>query len=356
MAKKSETQIVDRLGDSRDVVPARYEITSYGADFLVDGLVRRLEDGSIYIPKFQRGFVWSYRQASRLIESFLLGLPVPGIFLSKDFETQKLLVIDGQQRLRTLQYFYEGEFGDTGTVFALRGVQPEFDRLTYRSLTDEHRRRLNDSILHATIVQQELPPEDDSSIYYIFKRINTSGTPLSPQEIRSCIYHGELNDLLKQLNENNTWRSVYGPVNKRMRDQELILRFFALYFRSDEYKRPMREFLNRYMVSNRRLQLHSAEQLAEVFAASIGVVNKYLGNQPFRPIRGLNAAVFDSIMVGVARRLEEGHIGDGEAFRTQYQSLLSNEEFIELTLSSTADEANVRQRIQTATDAFKDVQ
>ncbi|MBM3235831.1 DUF262 domain-containing protein [Candidatus Poribacteria bacterium] len=356
MARKQETEILDNSDDADEVVPVKYEITSYGADFLVDGLVRRLKDGSIFMPLFQRGFVWTYTQASRFIESLLLGLPVPGIFLSKEYETQKLLVIDGQQRLRTLQYFYEGIFPDSGKEFALSGVQPQFDSLTYKRLKDEDRRQLDNSILHATIVQQEKPPEDDSSIYYIFERLNTSGTPLSEQEIRACIYHGEFNNLLKDLNENEAWRSIYGRVNKRRKEQELILRFFALYFNSDNYKSPMKEFLNRYIASNRHLKLQSAGQLTQVFTNTIRVINDYLGNKAFRPRGALNAAVFDSVMVGVARRLEKGNICNREGFRERYQSLLKDEEYNEWTLSGTTDEARVRQRIQMATNAFRDLE
>jgi hypothetical protein len=352
MPQRGEVKIDDYLGDSDQVVPAKYEITSYGADFLVDGLIRRLMSGDIYIPTFQRGFVWNYGQASRFIESLLLGLPVPGIFLSKDYDTQKLLVIDGQQRLETLRFFYEGVFADTGKVFALRGVQKQFDRLTYKTLSEEDRRRLDDSILHATIVQQETPPEDDSSIYHIFERINTSGTALSPQEIRSCIYHGEFNDLLRNLNREKAWRSVYGNINKRMRDQELILRFFALYFYSEKYSKPMREFLNYYMVRNRHLGLQSVGQLTEIFMNTVGLINESLGNKAFRYGTGLNAAVFDSVMVGVARRLERGGSWDGETFQRQYRALLRNKEYVDLTLSSTADEINVAKRMDIATKAF----
>jgi Protein of unknown function DUF262 len=98
------------------------------------------------------------------IESLLLGLPVPGIFLSKEDQTQELLVLDGQQRLRTLQYFYDGRFPDTGHVFNLVEVQKAFLGTTYRTLSIEDRRRLDDSIIHATIVKQEAPANDDSSV------------------------------------------------------------------------------------------------------------------------------------------------------------------------------------------------
>jgi len=97
---------------SADVaVPAvRYEISSYGIDFDVKGLVERLRQDKVYVPEFQRSFVWRLPDSSRFIESLLLGLPVPGIFLAKDPDSQKLFVIDGQQRLKSLQYSYDGVF------------------------------------------------------------------------------------------------------------------------------------------------------------------------------------------------------------------------------------------------------
>jgi len=101
--KEDEILVEDESTD--EIVPYKYSITSYGADYPVDSLVSRLERDVIFIPSFQRSYVWSLNQASRFIESLLLGLPVPGVFFSKETETGKLLIIDGQQRLRTLQYF-----------------------------------------------------------------------------------------------------------------------------------------------------------------------------------------------------------------------------------------------------------
>jgi hypothetical protein len=83
--------IEDDVSDTGSVVPFRYSLTSYGADYPIDGLVKRLRDTSIFIPPFQRGYVWNLRQASRFIESLLLGLPVPGVFFSREPDTQKLL-------------------------------------------------------------------------------------------------------------------------------------------------------------------------------------------------------------------------------------------------------------------------
>ena len=77
--------------------------------------MQRIREDKVKVPEFQRSFVWSLRDASRFIESLLLGLPVPGVFLAKDAETKKLLVIDGQQRLRSLQFYYDGFFTPKST-------------------------------------------------------------------------------------------------------------------------------------------------------------------------------------------------------------------------------------------------
>jgi hypothetical protein len=107
----------------------KFAITSYGADYTVDTLVRRLKAEAFYVPPFQRRFVWSQRHASRFLESLLMGLPVPGVFLYKEPKTNRHLVVDGQQRLRTLQYFYDGVFEEK--KFRLTGVRDEWNGKAY---------------------------------------------------------------------------------------------------------------------------------------------------------------------------------------------------------------------------------
>jgi len=358
---EDEVEIEDDLADDpRDQVPKekmdfKYSILSYGADYPIDSLVKRIKNGDIYIPSFQRGYVWNLTKASRLIESLLLGLPIPGIFLSKEGK-QKLMVIDGQQRLFTLKYFYDGIFDPTGKRFVLEGLESQFEGSTYKLLKDEDRRRLDDSILHATIVRQDEPSEDNSSIYHIFERLNTGGVLLQAQEIRACIYHGKFNDLLKKLNHNQAWRSLYGKLNTRMRDQELILRFFALYFNLDEYKRPMKKFLNDFMAANRHLMIRSGDELERIFVNTIELISKHLGNKAFKPERALRAALLDAVMVGLTRRLAEGNIQNTRALKAKYQVLMSDQEFLPWTIGPTADEENVRRRITLATEAFVDLE
>ncbi len=349
-----ETKVEDKLGTSLQRI-APYSIRSYGADYTVDSLVKRMREGKIFVPAFQRKFVWDMVRASRFIESLLLGLPVPGIFLSRDrLESHKLIVIDGQQRLSTVRYFYDGTFAD-GREFSLKNVQKQFVGRTYQTLDAADQGRLDDYIIHATIIEQVEPIDGDSSIYHIFQRLNTGAVPLQPQEIRSAIYSGEFQRLLERLNDDPSWRSIYGPKSQRKKDQELILRFLALYFNAAEYRKPMDEFLNNYMSRNSQLGLQSAEQLSGIFQRTIGVVHRCIGERAFRLGAALNAAVFDAVTVGLARRLEHGNIGDCDALATAYNSLLGDPQFLEAVRSSTSNTEKVNERVALATQAFAEV-
>jgi Protein of unknown function DUF262 len=321
--------------DTDEVLPFNYSITSYGADYPTDSLVKRLNRGNIYVPDFQRGYVWKLREASRFIESLLLGLPVPGIFLSKEKETQKLLVIDGQQRLRTIQYFYNLVFEPTKQEFSLEGISPQFNGKTYNSLSEEDRLRLDDSIIPATIIRQDEPSEDQDSIYQIFERLNTGGVKLQAQEIRACIYHGEFNDLVKELNNHPEWRKIYGSIDPRMKDQEFILRFLALYFDIDIYVKPMKSFLNRFMGKNQHLKVYSAQDISSVFFNTIELISDFIGSNAFRLRSGrINGAIFDAVMVGLALRLKNGAIANKNDITSSYEHLLRNSHFLDASVNT----------------------
>jgi len=352
---EEEQSIEDRAETEDDESPTtvRYRVSSYGADYPVDGLVKRLQRGDIRLPEFQRKFVWTHAQCSRFIESLLLGLPVPGIFLSKEpGGTERFLVIDGQQRLTTLKAFYEGILNDR--KFVLRGVDEAFDGKTYQTLDEEDRRRLDDSILHATVVRQEEPEEDQTSIYLVFERLNSGGTPLSSQEIRASIYHGPFNDLLRDLNKNAHWRSIYGPESKRAKDQELILRFLALHQDGDQYKRPMKLFLSEFMARNRKLPAGRSEQFTAVFESTVAVA-AHLPKNVFRPERALNVSILEAVLVGTAKRLARGDICDTESYRDAAEALVKTEEFLQKCRVGTTDVDNVRGRIALAAKAFENV-
>ena len=343
-----ETRILDET--EGELIPFRYAITSYGADYPVDSLVQRLDREVLFVPEFQRKYVWTLKQASRFIESLLLGLPVPGVFFDKESDSGKLLIIDGQQRLRTLQYFYNGLF--KGKEFFLKDVQPQYEGRKFKTLEKEDQIRLSDSVIHATIIRQDEPSDEQSSVYHIFERLNTGGTFLQPQEIRACIFHGPFAELLEKLNENEDWREIYGTPSKRLKDQELILRFLALFFFASEYSRPMNEYLNKFMGRNSKLNKIDKDHITAAFAPTVALIRKILGSKAFRPERALNAAVYDSVMVGLAKRLAHGPLKKPQNFAGAYAHLMKDKEYLSATKTGTADEPNVKLRIEKATRAF----
>jgi len=356
-------EIIEDEDELQATSPYRYSITSYGADYPVDGLVKRLDADDIVIPTFdpeektvdevegfQRQFIWSKPQCDRFIESLLLGLPVPGIFLVK-LPDGRLLVLDGQQRLRTLKAFYKGIL--RGKEFTLQNVQEGYKGSNYSTLDAEDRRRMDDSIIHSTIVRQDEPSDDQSSIYLIFERLNTGGTTLHPQEIRVALYRGGFTRLLREINDFAPWRELYGKKSNRLKDQELILRFFGLLFWADQYSRPIKDFLNRYIGENREFQIQSEEQLREIFQNTILTIQKGLGNNAFRLKAAVNAAVLDSLMVGVGHRLVEGgSINDLTRFKEMYQDLIKNEKYLAAVEKSTSDDENVKTRLKLAKESF----
>ena len=170
-----------------------------------------------------------------------------------------------------------------------------------------------------------------------------------------ALYRGELVRVLKSLNEEQTWRKLYGNKSSRLKDMEMILRFFAFHYYADEYRRPMKNFLNRYMAANRNLELQAEEKLREVFCKTTSVLGSTLGRNAFRPKRAVNAAVVDSLMTGVAKRLEHGKIEDPDQFRRQHRSLFSDNEYTASIEKGTSNEANVVARMKLAENAFANV-
>jgi hypothetical protein len=332
----------------------KFTITSYGADYPVETIVGRLNSDAFYVPPFQRNFVWSQRHASRFIESLLMGLPVPGIFLYKESKTNRHLVVDGQQRLRTLQYFYEGTFLER--KFRLVGVRNEWEGQTYKDLSSSEQLKLDDSIVHATIFQQDEPKDELKSLYFVFERINSGGMRLAPQEIRNCIGEGPALPLARKLNDDKDWREVFGAkYNRRLKDQELVLRALAMFAWRDRYKAPMREFLNDF-ANHTKISKAEIDILASRFTTSIQLVNKCFSNKAFRPSRALNAAVFEAVMVGMSTRLDSSKSApDPKKFMSAYDALLKDKDFLKACERATAREDTLKARQTLAISAFKGI-
>jgi Protein of unknown function DUF262 len=361
-----DEEAVDDLDEAAEVIPYTYSITSYGADYPVDSLVKRIEAKDILVPTFsweapekteivgfQRQYVWPRPKADRFIESLLLGLPVPGIFLVKE-PSGILLVLDGHQRLYTLQAYYQGIIN--GQEYRLSNVQERFIGKRYRDLDTEDRRRLDDSIIHATVVRQDEPTEDQSSIYVIFERLNTGGVNLQPQEIRIALYHGEFVRILQDFNDFAAWRKLYGKKSRRLKDMEMILRFFAFLYYAPDYRSPMKDFLNRYMATNRNLQKQPENELRDIFYKTTNTIVQDIGSNAFRPKRAVNVAVVDSLMTGIAKRLlVKGDINDKHMLKRHFDELMQNADYMAAVETGTAQEANVRKRVTLAEQAFSQI-
>jgi len=333
--------------------PATYEVITYPADFTLEGLVSKFRKGSMTVPGFQRNFVWTIKQASRLIESFLLGLPVPAIFLFTDEVNNEQLVIDGQQRLMSVVYFFDGYFGEPDQkgrrkVFRLTGLNeksPYYNK-TYADLEESDQaafNKLNDSVLRAFVVKQ-LTPNGNTSVYHIFERLNTGGTQLVGQEIRNCVYHGEFNNLLCTLNQYGNWRKIFGSdiYHKRQKDVELILRFFSFFENGNNYERPIKDFMSNYMKDNQHISSRKAEEFACLFKATCDSVIEHLGEKPFHIWSGLNVAVFDSTFTVLALN------GFPEDLNQRFTNLKNNQDFVKGVRGATADESIVELRMSLA--------
>lgn len=348
--KDIEFERIKSEEEDYESAPPTYEINTYPEDFTLEVLHQKWKDGDIEIPRFQRQFVWKQVQASKLIESFLIGLPVPAVFLYTERKSQKFLVIDGQQRLRSVFYFFEGFFGEEQkgkrTVFQLKGLSDDSEYLGkgFEDLEEADQRKLRNSVLRSFIVQQ-LDPNDDTSIYHIFERLNTGGTFLANQEIRNCVYRGDFNELLHKLNALPAWRSIVGKPDpdSRQKDVELILRFFALLDHS-HYQKPMKDFLSKFMKVNRDIGQNVLLQFRELFEKTSTTIVDHLGGKPFHIRAGLNSAVFDCVMVSVAKNLNV----IPPDLKQRYKNLRENDDFLKNVSSATTDEEVVHSRFQSA--------
>ena len=352
-----DDSIEDETEQDEEAPSANYDITSYGADFDVFGLVRRLENGSIVVPVWQRSYIWSAAVASSFVESLLVGLPVPGVFLGVDPTSKAHYIIDGQQRLRTLEYFRNGKFPN-GRDFKLRQVSPELEGATYESLSNENQRVFDDALIHATIVRQDQPPHDDTSMCEVFRRLNTGGRVVTPQEIRCAVYRGPLIDCLKRLNDDSAWRRVLGRHSPRLKDEEMILRFFAMWHSSDQYRKPMSEFLDVFTLQNQHAQNTWLDEMSTLFRTTIAAFADAKEKEAFRlgGSRSANAATLDSMMVGLARRMVDGSPPGREVVGAAHDALVADRTYVGLVTSRTSDETAVVGRLDAATTKFRDAE
>jgi len=289
----------------------QYDIVASPNDFNVLTIFNFIESGVVKIPGFQRNFVWDIKRASKLIESLIIGIPVPQIFLYEE-SPNSFLVIDGQQRLMSVYYFMKerfprkekrtklrdifyknGEFSSeilndnnyfTKFKLSLSAKLPKESKpnklqgLNYSKL-GEYKTTFDLRTIRNIIVKQGSPKDDDSAMYEIFNRLNTGGINLKQQEIRTSLYHSKFYDMLYRLNLKEEWRNLLG-INEpdlHMKDVEILLRGFALLTEGAKYNPSMSKFLNGFSKRAKNFddkKLKYLESLFESFLNSISSLPK----------------------------------------------------------------------------------
>lgn len=335
-----------------ETTPLEYDIAIIPADFTLEVLYLKWQKKEIIIPKFQRSFVWTIIQASRLIESFMMGLPIPPIYFYVEPD-QKNLVIDGRQRLQSIFYFFDGYFGepdqfDKRREFKLDGINEKsrWYKKKFEDFSEEDQRKLKNSVLRTVLVSQNNPKEDHTSIFHIFERLNTGGTSLQDQEVRNCVFAGKLNHMLLELNTYENWRKILGKPKRdvRQKDVQLILRYMSLFHYSENYRRPMKDFLSEFMDLHRDPPPDFIEQESSRFKRTCTLLIEKIGERPFNPKGGLNPSVFDSIFIAFANNIDSCP----EDIKERLSHLRENQDFQKLTSEGTTNTDVVQNRLRMA--------
>jgi hypothetical protein len=297
---KSATIDTDKI--EKKFAETAFRIGQERNDFLlpqVIDLVRELKWVNL-TPEYQRRLVWDDSKRSLFIESLLLNVPIPPVFLyEKDLSRYE--VMDGQQRLNSIVDFYENKF-------ALKGLDrwKELNGLQYKQLPETLKRGLARRRISATVLLVERAEANQSSKNdvrkLVFERLNTGGEHLKPQELRNCLNPGALNDLIIELSADRLFTEIWGipahknrvyvhgrtaialrknPLYSRMRDCELVLRFFALRDR-ENIKGSIRSMLDRCIENGEAASVAQISTLRNDFKTRLELASDVFGSNVFR--------------------------------------------------------------------------
>lgn len=325
-------------------------------DLVVDSLLAQIENSTIHLrhisekPKFQRQYVWSDRLASRLIESILLNVPIPPCYLAQN-PNFELDVIDGQQRIFSIYRFVDNQF-------KIRGLEvlTELNGLYYFQLPPSQARRILTYTLRCIIVTNDSDPEIR---FEVFERLNTSTVPLNAQELRNSISRGHLIDLISKLAEDPLWLKILNRKrpDRRMRGEELILRFFGFYVHGlESYATPLKLWLNQVADEGRNYDSAQIDELANVWR---GTIHKCLmvfsAEECFRrlPVKGrqvINRALMDLTMWSLAKVPAKKVDANSREFYQRYLDLMQNDDFQDLITRSVDHKSRTHRRFQIWSD------
>ncbi len=295
-------------------------------------LHRWFQTGRLVVdPEWQRQYVWDRRRASKLIESFLRDIPVPVVYLAKNAEG-KYEVIDGLQRLTSVFDFFDNKYPLRGLEL-LRDLNGAF----FKDLPDKAQGKIQDTTLRTF----ELSPQTHKDLMFvIFERLNTGGMALNDMEIRNCLFRGALNNLIRELVEDDNFRTCLNQKNleKRMGDRALILRFLAFYERTHlKAKAGLKRFLNEFFDTYRNPTADKLKEYDREFRKSMKACVTVFGDRAFRLRRDSgsgggewaarpNAAIFQAVAVSFTKYDLAQITRGADAIFEEYVDLVSSDE------------------------------
>ena len=373
----------DYADDDDDLDIVEYDITTSPNDFNVMTLCSFIDSGSVRIPGFQRNFVWDMTRASRLIESLILGLPVPQLFLYEQ-ERNKFLVIDGQQRLMSIYYFVKQRFPkkdkrvEIRQIFDHEGVVPDrvlhddryfqtfnlrlpehlpehenrFKGLNYSTL-GEYRSQLDLRPIRNIVVKQNSPSDDDSSMFEVFNRLNSGGVNIRAQEIRTSMYHSSFYTMLYRINaEKRQWRRLLNsPIpDLNMKDIEILLRGFAMLVDRANYRPSMVRFLNQFSRKCKANDTEKNEYLELLFDSFLDACSD-LPDDAFlnRRNKRFNIALYEATFAATLKSaFAEKRVARGALDAAKLHALEADGDFSAAALQATTRTSNVQQRLSRA--------
>ena len=376
----------DNLGEEYDYSFKEYEITSTPNDFNIKTIFDFIQSGVVKIPAFQRNYVWDIRRASKLIESIIIGLPIPQIFLYEESKNS-FLVIDGQQRLMSIYYFMKGKFPrkerriELREIFDREGKIPDeilhnkkyftdfnlslpesvpdspnkLNKLNYFTLS-EFKTTFELRTIRNVIIKQNMPKDDNSAMFEIFNRLNSGGINLSAQEIRTSLYHSNFYKMLYRVNLNENWRKLINrsEPDLRLKDIEMILRSFAMLLNSKNYKPSMTKFLNSFSNQAKKFSEENIKYFEDLFLSFVNATSKIDPDIFLSKNKKLNISILESVFYAMCYdALENKSLDIFIPNRDKIKILKENEKFIEATQTSTASKKNVDLRLKLAVEILR---
>ena len=379
-----EQDIVEDDGEEDGYLIDEYDLVASPNDFNITTMVDFIKSGVLRIPGFQRNFAWDIKRASKLIESIIIGLPIPQIFLYEQARNS-FLVIDGQQRLMSIYYFVSQRFprkekiGELRRIFDERGVIPDeilhqdeyftnfnlslpenlpdqrnrFNKLNYSTLGEEHQTAFKLRTIRNIIVKQLSPRFGDTSMYEIFNRLNSGGMNLTPQEIRRCMYDSAFYEMLYKTNTEDRWRRLVGVPNPdiHMKDVEILLRGFAMLIDGQKYNPSMVKFLNGFSERAKTFDSEMVDYLRNLLESFLASCSDLPPDAFLSTANRFSPVTFESVFVAVcggpfsAKRSVAGKIDPSSVHK-----LKADKGFSDATQSHTTDTSNVTARISRARD------